>query len=77
LVPKIIAGIRDWLRDKNRKERKGRVIMAHYKAGKGRSRTIVYLYLILEYRWTISKALTQFIERRIRPGFRQGVLITS
>jgi len=47
------------------------------KHGKGRSRTMACSYLISECRWTVSKALVRFTERRMRPGFGQGISIAS
>jgi len=77
LVPKIMAEMRHWLRDENGKERKGRVVVMHCKAGKGRSGMMACSYLISECGWTVSEALVRFTERRIRPGFGQGVSIAS
>jgi protein-tyrosine phosphatase len=72
LVPLIMAGMRNWLR-----ERKGRVVVVHCKAGKGRSGTMACSYLISECGWTASEALARFTERRMRPGFGPGVSIPS
>jgi protein-tyrosine phosphatase len=83
LVPMIMAGMRNWLREdggkdgEKRKERKGRVVVVHCKAGKGRSGTMACSYLISECGWKPSEALTRFTERRMRPGFGQGVSIPS
>jgi len=56
---------------------KGRVVVVHCKAGKGRSGTIASSYLISECGWTKDEALARFTERRMRPGFGQGVSIRS
>lgn len=89
LVPMIMAGMRNWLREevkdgngngeegKGLKERNGRVVVVHCKAGKGRSGTMACSYLISECGWTPSEALARFTERRMRPGFGQGVSIPS
>ena len=83
LVPMIMAGMRNWLRDDPKdgeekgKERKGRVVVVHCKAGKGRSGTMACSYLISECGWKASEALARFTERRMRPGFGQGVSIPS
>lgn len=72
LVPMILASMRNWLR-----EREDRVVVVHCKAGKGRSGTIACSYLIAECGWTPAEALARFTERRMRPGFGQGVSIPS
>lgn len=83
LVPMIMAGMRNWLREDPREgvermvERKGRVVVVHCKAGKGRSGTMACSYLISECGWKPSEALARFTERRMRPGFGQGVSIPS
>lgn len=89
LVPMIMAGMRNWLREevkdgdgdgeeaKGVRERKGRVVVVHCKAGKGRSGTMACSYLVSECGWTPSEALARFTERRMRPGFGQGVSIPS
>lgn len=77
LVPMIMASMRNWLRDENGKDRPGRVVVVHCKAGKGRSGTIASSYLISECGWAASDALIRFTERRMRPGFGQGVSIPS
>ncbi|KAL3418310.1 dual specificity phosphatase [Phlyctema vagabunda] len=77
LVPMIMASMRNWLRDEEGKERKGRVVVVHCKAGKGRSGSMACSYLISECGWNASEALARFTERRMRPGFGQGVSIPS
>ncbi|KAI9696795.1 MAG: Telomerase protein component 1 [Candelina mexicana] len=72
LVPNIMASMRDWI-----KGGKGRVIVVHCKAGKGRSGTAACSYLISEEGWTAEKALQRFTERRMRTGFGAGVSIPS
>lgn len=74
LVPMIMAGMRNWL---NEGEEKKRVVVVHCKAGKGRSGTMACSYLISECGWKPSEALARFTERRMRPGFGQGVSIPS
>ncbi|PVH82638.1 phosphatases II [Cadophora sp. DSE1049] len=87
LVPMIMAGMRNWLnehegnevvegKDGKKGERK-RVVVVHCKAGKGRSGTMACSYLISECGWTPAEALARFTERRMRPGFGQGVSIPS
>jgi protein-tyrosine phosphatase len=63
--------------DKEKGEKKGRVVVVHCKAGKGRSGTMATSYLISECGWKPSEALARFTERRMRPGFGQGVSIPS
>lgn len=78
LVPMIMASMRNWLHEEGGKEeKKGRVVVVHCKAGKGRSGTMACSYLISECGWDPSEALARFTERRMRPGFGQGVSIPS
>ncbi len=93
LVPMIMAGMRNWLHEldgkdgkvegkgrkgrKEDKEERKRVVVVHCKAGKGRSGTMACSYLISECGWTPAEALARFTERRMRPGFGQGVSIPS
>ncbi|KAI9718601.1 MAG: hypothetical protein M1812_004052 [Candelaria pacifica] len=72
LVPNIMASMRDWIDGS-----KGRVVVVHCKAGKGRSGTAACSYLISEEGWTPEKALQRFTERRMRTGFGAGVSIPS
>ncbi|KAH7384819.1 hypothetical protein BKA64DRAFT_681504 [Cadophora sp. MPI-SDFR-AT-0126] len=90
LVPMIMAGMRNWLNGleggkveegkhgkKGEKGERKRVVVVHCKAGKGRSGTMACSYLISECGWTPEEALARFTERRMRPGFGQGVSIPS
>lgn len=90
VVPLIMASMRNWLGgDAKAKaegavvgkgkinEHNGRVVVVHCKAGKGRSGTMACSYLISECGWAPSEALARFTERRMRPGFGQGVSIPS
>ncbi|KZF23356.1 hypothetical protein L228DRAFT_246120 [Xylona heveae TC161] len=72
LIPNIMASMRNWL-----KEDKGRVVVVHCKAGKGRSGTVACSYLISEEGWEKEEALKRFTERRMRFGFGEGVSIPS
>ena len=64
--------MRNWLKEKD-----GRVVVVHCKAGKGRSGSISCSYLISEEGWTAEDALQRFTERRMKPGFGAGVSIPS
>ncbi|ESZ90491.1 dual specificity phosphatase [Sclerotinia borealis F-4128] len=86
LVPGIVGGMSNWLEGMGdgegggRKEggkEEGKVVVVHCKAGKGRSGTMACSYLIAECGWKASDALARFTERRMRPGFGQGVSIPS
>ncbi|EUC29050.1 hypothetical protein COCCADRAFT_40522 [Bipolaris zeicola 26-R-13] len=72
LIPNIMASMRNWLHEK-----KGRVVVVHCKAGKGRSGTASCSYLISEEGWPMQKALDRFTERRMRPNMGKGVSIPS
>ncbi|CBX94618.1 hypothetical protein LEMA_P116210.1 [Plenodomus lingam JN3] len=72
LIPNIMASMRNWLHEK-----KGRVVVVHCKAGKGRSGTASCSYLISEEGWSIQNALQRFTERRMRPNMGKGVSIPS
>jgi protein-tyrosine phosphatase len=72
LIPNIMASMRNWLHEK-----KGRVVVVHCKAGKGRSGTASCSYLISEEGWPVHKALQRFTERRMRPNMGKGVSIPS
>jgi hypothetical protein len=67
-----MASMRNWLHEK-----KGRVVVVHCKAGKGRSGTASCSYLISEEGWPVHKALQRFTERRMRPNMGKGVSIPS
>jgi hypothetical protein len=67
-----MASMRNWLHEK-----KGRVVVVHCKAGKGRSGTASCSYLISEEGWPVHKALERFTERRMRPNMGKGVSIPS
>ncbi len=82
LIPMIMAGMRNWLHEEGKsgqegKVRKERVVVVHCKAGKGRSGTMACSYLISQCGWKAEEALARFTERRMRPGFGQGVSIPS
>jgi len=57
--------------------KKGRVVVVHCKAGKGRSGTATCSYLISEEGWSAEDALARFTQRRMRPQFGAGVSIPS
>ena len=67
--------MRDWLKGPG--SEKGRTVVVHCKAGKGRSGTSVCSYLISEEGWKVEDALTRFTSRRMRIGFGSGVSIPS
>ncbi|KAI9683408.1 MAG: Telomerase protein component 1 [Trizodia sp. TS-e1964] len=72
LIPNLMASMRNWLSGND-----NRVVVVHCKAGKGRSGTATCSYLISECGWDASDAIARFTERRMRPGFGQGVSIPS
>ncbi|KAF2732215.1 hypothetical protein EJ04DRAFT_342503 [Polyplosphaeria fusca] len=72
LIPNIMASMRNWI-----KGGEGRVVVVHCKAGKGRSGTASCSYLISEEGWKVKDALKRFTERRMRPGWGDGVSIPS
>jgi len=76
LVPNIVASMRNWLHDADAKD-KGRTVVVHCKAGKGRSGTVATSYLISQEGWTVADALNRFTQRRMRQGFGAGVSIPS
>ena len=76
LVPLIMASMRNWMKGEDA-QGKGRVVIVHCKAGKGRSGTIACSYMISEEGWTEEEARQRFSERRMRPGFGAGVSIPS
>lgn len=76
LVPLIMGSMRNWLKGKEA-EGKKRVAVVHCKAGKGRSGTVSCSYLISEEGWTAEDAMKRFTERRMRPGFGNGISIPS
>ena len=71
----MMASMRDWFKGPG--ATKERVVVVHCKAGKGRSGTAVCSYLISEENWKLEDALSRFTERRMRPGFGEGVSILS
>lgn len=75
LIPNIMASMRDWLKGPD--SEKGRTIVVHCKAGKGRSGTSACSYLISEEGWAVEDALSRFTSRRMRSGFGSGVSIPS
>ena len=70
-----MASMRDWLKGPG--SEKGRTIVVHCKAGKGRSGTTACSYLISEEGWSVEDALSRFTSRRMRSGFGSGVSIPS
>lgn len=74
-MPNMMASMRDWV--KGPESEKGRTIVVHCKAGKGRSGTSACSYLISEEGWSVEDALTRFTSRRMRNGFGSGVSIPS
>lgn len=70
-----MASMRDWLKGPG--SEKGRTIVVHCKAGKGRSGTTACSYLISEEGWSVEDALARFTSRRMRSGFGSGVSIPS
>jgi protein-tyrosine phosphatase len=60
-----------------KKKKVARVAILHCKAGKGRSGTVACSYLIAERGWSVEGALKRFTERRMRPGWGDGVSIKS
>ena len=83
----MLASMRDWLWESDgegetRRRKKGedggeRVVVVHCKAGKGRSGTASCSYLIAEEGWGIEEALSRFTERRMKPGWGEGLSIAS
>nr|POE75151.1 phosphatidylinositol 3,4,5-trisphosphate 3-phosphatase and dual-specificity protein phosphatase pten [Quercus suber]POE94770.1 phosphatidylinositol 3,4,5-trisphosphate 3-phosphatase and dual-specificity protein phosphatase pten [Quercus suber] len=76
LIPLIMASMRNWLKAPDAKD-KDRVVVVHCKAGKGRSGTVACSYLISEEGWKAEEAKQRFTERRMRPGFGNGISIPS
>ncbi|KAF2435474.1 phosphatases II, partial [Tothia fuscella] len=72
LIPNMMASMRDWL-----KGAEGRVVVVHCKAGKGRSGTASCSYLVSEEGWEVQKAIDNFTDKRMKPGWGQGVSIPS
>ena len=70
-----MASMRDWLQDPEAE--KGRVVVVHCKAGKGRSGTAATSYLISEEGWSVKDAMLRFTARRMRSGFGAGISIPS
>lgn len=71
----MMASMRDWLKGPDAP--KGRIVVVHCKAGKGRSGTSACSYLISEEGWSVEDALMRFTTRRMRSGFGAGVSIPS
>lgn len=76
LIPLIMGSMKNWLQSEEA-QGKGRVVVVHCKAGKGRSGTASCSYLISEEGWTVEDAMQRFTERRMRPGFGAGISIPS
>ncbi|KAM0712529.1 hypothetical protein Q7P37_011626 [Cladosporium fusiforme] len=72
LIPLIVGSMRNWLKEKD-----DRVVVVHCKAGKGRSGTVSCSYMIAEEGWDMEEAKQRFTERRMRPGFGNGISIPS
>ena len=70
-----MASMRDWL--KGPEAEKGRVVVVHCKAGKGRSGTVATSYLVSEEGWSVEDAMLRFTARRMRSGFGSGISIPS
>jgi hypothetical protein len=64
-------------KDMKKRKNVARVAILHCKAGKGRSGTVACSYLIAERGWSVEGALKRFTERRMRPGWGDGVSIKS
>lgn len=83
IIPNLMAAMRNWIQRLDEEpsttgEKKAqRVAVVHCKAGKGRSGTVACSYLISEEGWKKQDALERFTERRMRPGFGNGVSIPS
>ncbi|KAL9098722.1 MAG: hypothetical protein Q9163_005665 [Psora crenata] len=75
LLPNILASMRDWLKGPDAE--KGRVVVVHCKAGKGRSGTVATSYMISEEGWSVEDAMLRFTARRMRSGFGNGISIPS
>jgi protein-tyrosine phosphatase len=56
---------------------KKKVAILHCKAGKGRSGTVAISFLISTRGWNVDDALKRFTERRMRPGWGEGISIKS
>ncbi|KAF2401723.1 phosphatases II, partial [Trichodelitschia bisporula] len=80
LVPRIVASMREWVKGGPGGGEAGpgpRVVVVHCKAGKGRSGTASCAYLLSEEGWSVQDAIKRFTERRMRPGWGEGVSIPS
>jgi protein-tyrosine phosphatase len=91
VMPELIESMRVWLdghsesdiENKNGAasekvdEKKKKVAILHCKAGKGRSGTVACSFLISIRGWEVNDALKRFTERRMRPGWGEGISIKS
>ncbi|RVX71695.1 hypothetical protein B0A52_03879 [Exophiala mesophila] len=83
IIPNLMAAMRNWIQRLDEEpsttgeKKQPRVAVVHCKAGKGRSGTVACSYLISEEGWKKEDALARFTERRMRPGFGNGVSIPS
>jgi protein-tyrosine phosphatase len=89
VLPHVMVAMEKWLGDVRMegnaeveaeevgKKNSGPVAVLHCQAGKGRSGTVACSYLISVQGWEPEKALERFKQRRMRPGWGDGVSIKS